>query len=301
MALYEVVGLPVKIELPVPLAHRILPKSQTRQRPGIKRQLPGYFVCHETDNHAPGADAEMHARYLNNGAGGRTASWHFTVDDGIIYQHIPIDEVTWQAADGNGPGNMSGISCELCVNAGIDTAKARHNAEALCAGIIGALHMSVDKVKAHIDFNAGTANRHHCPDTMLNDGYWPNIFKSNVSNILSSSTVPDPVPPVLTPQVPAWFAHGLRTGTDQHADGETFQYLERKLTAIRRVQKRTFASKHAPLAGSLDIADKITSAFVFNVEEDGRSTAWVLDRDGWAYTLSGLTPRISVPLKARTV
>lgn len=196
MTKYQIVGLPGPgIELPVPLAHRILPKSQTKQRPGIKRKLPGFWVQHETDNHARGADAMMHARYLENGAEGRQASWHFTVDDGQIVQHIPIDEVTWQAADGAGPGNMSGISCELCVNLGIDTAKARHNAEALCAGIMDALNMGIDRCKAHIDFNAGTADRHHCPDTMLNDGYWPTTFHANVVKLWGApAPKPKPVP-----------------------------------------------------------------------------------------------------------
>lgn len=182
---YQIVGLPGPgIALPVPLAHDIIPLSQSNQRPGIPRQLPGYWVQHETDNHDPNADAAMHNTYLHNGAEGRQASWHFTVDDGVIYQHIPINEVTWQAADGAGPGNMSGISCELCVNAGIDTTKARHNAEALCAGIMKALGLGIDRVKAHYDFNEGTADRHHCPDTMLNDGYWPVTFKANVAALM---------------------------------------------------------------------------------------------------------------------
>src|SRR5690242_17441567 len=123
MTLYGVAGLPVKIDLPVPLIQAIIPVGQTNQRPGIKRQTPGYWVQHETANTAAGADAAMHARYLLQGADGSQVSWHFTVDDHQIYQHIPVDEVTWQAADGGGPGNMSGVSCEMAVNSDGDEAK----------------------------------------------------------------------------------------------------------------------------------------------------------------------------------
>jgi hypothetical protein len=78
---------------------------------------------------------------------------------------------------------MSGISNELCVNSGIDTAKARHNAEALAGGIFKVLGLGADRVKRHWDFNAGSqADRHHCPDEMMNDNYWA-TFVNNVGVI----------------------------------------------------------------------------------------------------------------------
>ena len=182
-AQYDVAGLGKLIALPVPLIQKIIPAGQTNQRPGIARQTPGYWVQHETSNPSPGADAAMHARYLLQGANGGQVSWHFTVDDHQIYQHIPVNEVTWQAADGAGPGNMSGVSCEMCVNADGDEAKARHNAEALCAAICAALGLGPDRVKRHYDFNQADPNRHHCPDHMMNDGYWP-TFVQNVTNLM---------------------------------------------------------------------------------------------------------------------
>ena len=184
MSLYSVAGLSKQIELPVPLIVDLIPTGQTNQRPGIARQTPGYWVQHETANYSAGAGAKMHNDWLHNGASGAVLSFHFVVDDGVIYQMIPVNEVTWQAADGSGPGNMSGVSCELCVNAGIDTAKARHNAEALAGGVCKALGLAADRVKRHWDFNAGSADRHHCPDEMMNDGYWP-TFVNNVGVIIA--------------------------------------------------------------------------------------------------------------------
>lgn len=205
---YQVVGLPGPgIELLVPLAHRIIALSQPKQRPGIKRHLPGDWVQHETANMSPGADAEMHARFLERGAPNdqgvsQQLSYHFTVDDGQIIQLIPIDEVTWQAADGSGPGNMGGISCELCVNAGIDTAKARHNAEALCGGVLKALVMGPEHIKRHWDFNGALppSLRHHCPDEMMTENYWP-TFVANAAKIITGNIT---TPAFATPAPITW-------------------------------------------------------------------------------------------------
>lgn len=192
MPTYEVAGLKPRIELPVPLIVRLIPKGQTNQRPGIARNTPGLWVQHETANTAPGADAEMHMRWLHNGAGGQQLSFHFAVDDGVIYQMIPIDEVTWQAADGAGPGNMSGISCELCVNQGIDHAKARANAEALAGGVLKALGMSSDTLRQHNYFSGKD-----CPTLIRRDKYWP-TFVANVGKIIGS-VGPIPAPSYVEP------------------------------------------------------------------------------------------------------
>jgi len=189
--LYRVAGLSEQIALPVPLIIDLIPPTQTLQRPGIRRQQPGYWVQHETANSNPGADADMHRRYMHNGALGesgqpQTLGYHFTNDDHQIFQMVPIDEVTWQAADDAGPGNMSGISNELCINQGIDHAKARHVAEALAAGVLGALGLGADRVKRHWDFNFNNSpdKRHHCPDLMMNENYWP-TFVENVGKLLT--------------------------------------------------------------------------------------------------------------------
>ncbi len=200
MTTYPVAGLPGPgIALPVPLILDIIPLSQPNQRPGITRQTPGYWVQHETANYAAGADARMHNTWLHNGAGGAQLSFHFCVDDHQIYQMIPISEVTWQAADGAGPGNASGVSCELCVNSDGDTATSRANAEALAGGIMQALGLNITRLKRHWDFNAGDPDRHHCPDHMMTQNYWP-TFVTNVGKLLVVTPPPVPHPPI--PSVP---------------------------------------------------------------------------------------------------
>jgi N-acetylmuramoyl-L-alanine amidase len=187
---YAVAGLTVPIALSFPLKQMIVSASMTQNRPGI-RMTPDRWVQHETDNTNPGAGAHMHANYLANGAEGRQASWHFTVDDTEAWQSIPVNEVSWQGGDGAGPCNMKGVSCELCVNMLGNPqrmAKARRNAEELCAQIMKAMHLSV--IEGHTDCCARQGNpagcHSGCPKYMMADGYWPQKFKSGVASFRNS-------------------------------------------------------------------------------------------------------------------
>lgn len=292
---YQVVGLPNPITLSFPLAHDIIGPIQVRQRPGIVRITPGYWIQHETDNHAAGADAEMHARYLDSGADGRQASWHFTVDDGMAYQHIPVDEVTWQAADGNGPGNMSGVSCELCVNNGSDQIQARHNAEELCAQVCKALGLGSDRVKRHWDFNEKSADRHHCPDTMMSDGYW-STFVANVTTLL---TPPPPPPPVYAnPKVPDWFGDSVRLDAPSDADvnGTRWYVVRRNFQALKNAQRYSEPRTTAPKSGpKINVRDKVRAERQFTAKDDkGRNRTWLVLPDGSFVTAASFNPNVIV-------
>ena len=70
-----------------------------------------------------GADAAAHAAPV---------SWHYTVDDLSIYQHLPDGERAYHAGDGgSGPGNATSIGIEICVDAGGDFEQAKANVAAL--------------------------------------------------------------------------------------------------------------------------------------------------------------------------
>lgn len=92
-----------------------------------------YITIHETGNKASGADAEAHGAYLNSSAGeADLVSWHYTVDDHAIVQHLPDGETAYHTGDGKaGTGNAQSIGIEICVNADGDFAKAKANAAAL--------------------------------------------------------------------------------------------------------------------------------------------------------------------------
>lgn len=101
-------------------------------RPGGSN--PGtYITIHETGNAAKGADATAHANYLKGDAAAKAmVSWHYTVDDYGIMQHLPDHETAYHAGDGaSGTGNAKSIGVEICVNAGGDFNKAKANAASL--------------------------------------------------------------------------------------------------------------------------------------------------------------------------
>lgn len=90
-------------------------------------------TVHETDNPDEGADAAATADYQENGAGGRTASWHWQVDDAEAVQSFEHTTRCWHAGDGDTPGggNMTSVAVEICVNADGDYRQALANAAEL--------------------------------------------------------------------------------------------------------------------------------------------------------------------------
>lgn len=172
MPTYQIPGLPGgPLTTSFPVRLRIVPASRTNNRPGIKARTPRLTVQHETAN--PNTFAAGEAEYLYTGAGGRQASWHMTVDDAEAVISIPLDEVTWQAGDGSGPGNMQGISCELSVHSAIVNSparkdQARRNAAEL-QGRIAARFGAPPPANQHAKFMVK-----NCPAVLRGEaGAWP--------------------------------------------------------------------------------------------------------------------------------
>ena len=82
-------------------------------RPGHANPC-NYITIHDTGNYDKGADAYRHSEYLKNPS--TEESWHYTVDDREIYQHLPDNESAYHARDGAGKGNRQSIGIEICVN-----------------------------------------------------------------------------------------------------------------------------------------------------------------------------------------
>ena len=78
-----------------------------KNRPGTRIE-PTFLTIHNTDNTSKGADATAHASFVKNTghyvlkSGKKNwVSWHFTVDDRRIVQHLPLDELGYHAGAGN--------------------------------------------------------------------------------------------------------------------------------------------------------------------------------------------------------
>jgi N-acetylmuramoyl-L-alanine amidase len=109
-----------EVHLKVDMVHK-----GTQGRRVVRRMRPRYITIHSTENYT--ANAAQHALALKNGAlrsakrphGNRIGFliWHFTVDDHVAIQHMPISE-QGEHADFDGPGNRLSIGIEMCENRG---------------------------------------------------------------------------------------------------------------------------------------------------------------------------------------
>src|SRR5690554_6747600 len=165
----------------------LVSRGRTNVRPGIP-MTPQYITIHETDNTRKGANAKAHANYLKNGAGGASKSWHFTVDDKEIYQHLPTNEVGWHAGDGgNGTGNRQSIGIEICVNRDGNYEKAKENAAWLVRKLMKEHNIPIERVVQHNRWSGK-----NCPRRMRGEGKWNHFLQmvqQGSSKTASSSTI----------------------------------------------------------------------------------------------------------------
>ena len=141
-----------------------------KNRPGRDTNPDTYITIHETGNAAKGADAAAHGAYLDSAAGeDALVSWHYTVDDHAIVQHLPDYETAYHAGDGkDGPGNATSIGIEICVNAGGDFAQAQANAASLGRLLMEEHGIPIDRVVQHAHWNGKD-----CPKTIrATTGAW---------------------------------------------------------------------------------------------------------------------------------
>ncbi len=113
-----------------------------------KTMIPKAVTIHNTGS-ATG-NAAAHASYiLSDACANRPASWHYTVDDKELWQHLPNNESGWHAGDNLGPGNTTTIGIEICQHRGIDQAKANDNAAWLTAKLLTEFKLTIEDVKQH--------------------------------------------------------------------------------------------------------------------------------------------------------
>jgi N-acetylmuramoyl-L-alanine amidase CwlA len=144
-------------------------------RPGTAIS-PRFVTVHNTSNTSPGADAKAHSRFVRNtgyymvGTKKNWVSWHFTVDDNVAIQHLPISEKGWHA----GAGNAESIGVEICMNAGIDQQKAFDNAALLIGSLLRDLGLeTASAVRTHQSWTGKS-----CPTLLLKSTDWNAFIQS---------------------------------------------------------------------------------------------------------------------------
>lgn len=108
---------------------RIIPIANSKARPRYQ-MTPEYITMHNTGN--AGATGKQNADYLLSI--NEYKSWHFTVGNNEVYQHLPINESGWHAGDGeNGTGNRKSIGIEIAEVYGADKTAIKFVAELIKA------------------------------------------------------------------------------------------------------------------------------------------------------------------------
>ena len=154
-------------------------------RPGNKMS-PEYITIHDTANTSPGANALMHARYLKTVT--KEVSWHYTVDDTTVVQHLLWNEVGWHAGNSQGNGNSIGI--EICMNSDGNRAKAEENAQLLCVDLMKETGIQLDHIVQHNHWNGK-----NCPQVLRARANGWQQFIEGIYNIIHP-----PVAPVQAPE-----------------------------------------------------------------------------------------------------
>ena len=198
-----------------------------KNRPGRGTNPDTYITIHETGNAAKGADAAAHGAYLDSAAGeDDLVSWHYTVDDHAIVQHLPDYETAYHAGDGkDGPGNTTSIGIEICVNAGGDFEAAKANAAALVRLLMEEHGISIDRVVQHNHWNGKD-----CPKTIrATAGAWEAFLalcRGETANISKLDTDVDTLANVgIIDQPDYWKAGNYSKDTVEALIGKTADYV----------------------------------------------------------------------------
>jgi hypothetical protein len=165
---YSSLRFPVRVDL--------VPSGQTTQRTGIDLD-PRFITIHETDNRRMGARG--HNTWLHGGAKDdhgnvQKLSVHFFVDDREAFQCIPLDEVGWHAGDGRGPGNLTSLAIETCVNQDADFDQTRTNVAALTRLLMEAFDIPIENVVQHNHWRRSDGTHKDCPKRMRHEVLWEN-------------------------------------------------------------------------------------------------------------------------------
>ncbi|MCF7925540.1 MAG: N-acetylmuramoyl-L-alanine amidase, partial [Candidatus Izimaplasma sp.] len=137
---------------------------------------------------ATDSNALCHANYLYNNAileNPLWVSWHYTIDDHDVYQHLPEDERGYHAGDGStnpgdgtylGGGNRNGVGIEMSVNDDGDMYRTWQRTAKLVVDILVRNNLPLSQQTYHNDFSGKD-----CPNTLRNSGLIP-LFEEFVAN-----------------------------------------------------------------------------------------------------------------------
>lgn len=147
----------------------IIPKGRKR-RPGIAMKSQ-YVTIHNTG--CANVPADNFRRSQLDPSQDKEVSWHFTVDEKTIIQHLPITEVAWHA--GNKTGNYTSFGIETCERAGAEEIVILFTAE-----LLKMFKWDTQKVRSHKSWSGK-----QCPWKIL--PHW-DAFIANIKKAMTTDT-----------------------------------------------------------------------------------------------------------------
>jgi N-acetylmuramoyl-L-alanine amidase len=141
-----------------------------------------FITIHNTGNRSKGADVKSHAAYIKGEkATNGPVSWHYTMDEKNIYQHLPDNEDGFHAGD----GNRKGIGIEICMNSDGDLQGATDMAAELTAYLCKEHNILVANVVQHNQWN----KTKDCPQLLRSGSSYPwDVFINKVVALLGISS-----------------------------------------------------------------------------------------------------------------
>ncbi len=138
------------------------PKSRPRR--AAKRMRPTFITIHSTANHSRSATALQHSRALTNGSI-TNRSWHFTADQYMVVQNLPLNETAWHA--GTAAGNHNSIGIEMCEaeSLGHNHYRTWNRAAKLTAVLMKRYRINLRHVVPHYHWT-----RKNCPAPLMTNG-----------------------------------------------------------------------------------------------------------------------------------
>lgn len=141
-------------------------------RSGVLKSSIKNIIYHDTGNNNYGANAAMHAAYIagpDNFLYYKARSWHYTVDDAEVVQHLPDNEVAWQGDTYAAYSTTIGI--ETCVDEGSDLYTTWHRTAKLMASLLVKYNLQVSDIKQHYDYSGK-----NCPQTLRRNNLYANAI-----------------------------------------------------------------------------------------------------------------------------
>lgn len=179
--------------------------------------LPEYITIHDTGNESVGADAKCHSKYLKNTD--NSVSWHYTVDDSVIYQHLPISENGWHCGDGEGgKGNRKSIGIEICMNKDGNRKKAENKTAKLVVYLMKKYNIPINNVVQH-NYWSGK----DCPKLLRSSPNGWTDFLRSITDIKNNNKEED-----VEVQVPKWQVEAFNNLKDNNFINSP-QYWESRL------------------------------------------------------------------------